>query len=119
MRKLSRLEANKEVRRVLNRHGVDLSYCQYSVAGMEVRLTGWLCKHDTSDYNGSQIESMIQEFMRLLPGFSIVGCLDNWSFSTDHISFLGDGNQSSSRGNGGEEDQERYYIDYDYDSEAG
>ena len=118
MRKLSRLEANKEVRRVLNRHGVDLSYCQYSVAGMEIRLTGWLCKLDTSDFNGSQIESMIQEFMRLLPGFSIVGSLDNWSFSTDHISFLGDGN-GPSKGNGGEEDQERYYIDYDYDSEAG
>lgn len=117
MRKLSRLEANKEVRRVLNRHGVDLSYCQYSVAGMEVRLTGWLCKLDTSDYNGSQIESMIQEFMRLLPGFTIVGSLDNWSFSTDHISYLGEGNSSTSSGSGGEEDQERYYIDYD--SEAG
>lgn len=113
MRKLSRLEATKEVRRVLNRHGVDLSYCQYSVAGMEVRLTGWLCKLDASNYNGSQIESMIQEFMRLLPGYSIVGSLDNWSFSTDHINFIGDGRDDSHNSGGGEEDQERYIIDYD------
>ncbi|MCM2351517.1 MAG: hypothetical protein NDI69_15955 [Bacteriovoracaceae bacterium] len=114
MRKLSRLEATKEVRRVLNRHGVDLSYCQYSVAGMEVRLTGWLCKLNTSNFNGSQIESMIQEFMRLLPGYSIVGSLDNWSFSSDHINFIGDERDDSpNSGGGGEEDQERYVIDYD------
>src|SRR3989344_619937 len=119
MRKLSRLEANKEVRRVLNRHGVDLQYCQYSVAGMEIRLSGWLCKHDTSDFNGSQIEGMIQEFMRLLPGFSVAGGFDNWSFSTDHISYLGDGREDvTSPGGGREEEQERYIIDIDYDSEA-
>ena len=117
MRKLSRLEANKEVRRVLHRHGVDLQYCQYSVAGMEIRLSGWLCKHDTSDFNGTQIESMIHEFMRLLPGFTISGAFDNWSFSTDHINYLGDG-RDTGHSSGSEEEQERYVIDIDYDSEA-
>lgn len=91
MRKFSRLEANKEVRRVLNRHGVDLGYAQYSVAGMDIRLTGWLCKtSDSSDFNGSMVESMIQEFLRVLPGFTVSGAFDNWSFSSDHITYLGD-----------------------------
>jgi hypothetical protein len=89
MRKMSRLEANKDVRRILNRHGVDLSYTQYSVAGHDIRLTGWLCKTDGSDYNASQIEGMIQEFQRVLNGFSVSGDFDNWNFSTDHISQLG------------------------------
>lgn len=90
MRKLTRLEANKEVRRVLNRHGVDLGYCQYSVAGADIRLCGWLCKHDSSDFSGTMIEGMIQEFMRVLPGFTISGAFDNWSFSSDHVTFLGE-----------------------------
>jgi len=116
MRKLSRLEANKEVRRVLNRHGVDLSYCQYSVGGMDIRLTGWLCKTDNTDYSGTQIEGMIQEFLRILPGFSISGNFDNWNFTSDHISFLGDSKGKNSGGSGGsDEEQERYEIDLDYD----
>jgi hypothetical protein len=89
MRKLTRLEANKEVRRTLNRHGVDLSYTQYSVAGLDIRLTGWLCKTDNSDFNSSQIEGMIHEFQRILAGYSISGDFDNWNFSSDHISHIG------------------------------
>jgi hypothetical protein len=114
MRKLSRMEANKEVRRVLNRHGVDLSYAQYSVAGMDIRLTGWLCKSDTSDFNASQLESLIQEFQRLLPGYSVSGDFDNWNFSTDHITFLGD------RTSGQDQEETYFNVDQisDYDSEA-
>lgn len=116
MRKLSRLEANKEVRRILNRHSVDLSYCQYSVGGMNIRLTGQLYKTDTSDYSGTQIEGMIQEFLRILPGFSISGDFDNWKFTSDHISYLGDKSSSSSSGNYNDEEQERYEIDIDYEA---
>lgn len=115
MRKFSRMEANKEVRRVLNRHGADLSYAQYSVAGMDVRLTGWLCKTDTSDFNASQIETMIQEFQRYLPGYTVSGDFDNWNFSTDHITFLGD------RTSGQDQEDLTILADTqasDYDSEA-
>ena len=83
--KMSRMESNREVRRILNKHGVNLGYCQYSCCGKEVRLSGWLCKQDESDYNGMQIESMIQDFQRLMYGYTIVGEFDNWVFSTDHI----------------------------------
>ena len=67
MRKLTRLEANREVRRVLNRHSADLSYIQYSVAGTDIRLTGWLIKIDATDFTSNQIEVLIQEFQRKLP----------------------------------------------------
>jgi len=109
------MEANKEVRRILNRHGVDLSYTQYSVAGMDIRLTGWMCKTDNSDFNGSQIEGMIQEFQRVLAGYSISGDFDNWNFSSDHISYLGDKKES-------DEEEVMLIGDFnveDYDSEAG
>lgn len=110
MRKLSRMEANKEVRRVLTRHYVDMSYCQYSVAGLDIRITGWLCKIDSSEFSSVNIESMIQEFQRRLPGYCISGDLDNWNFGTDHISRLAK-----------EEEESTYFAnteDYDYDSEA-
>lgn len=90
MRKLTRMEANKEVRRVLTRHSVDLSYTQYSVAGMDVRITGWLCKIDTTEFSTIQIENLVNEFQRKLPGYSISGDLENWNFTTDHITFIGD-----------------------------
>lgn len=89
-KKMTRMESSKEVRRVLNRNGVDLSFCQYSCSGKEVRLTGSLYHYDGSDFSAQQIDGMIQEFLSILPGFMIVGELDNWSFSTDHISYQGD-----------------------------
>lgn len=88
-KKMSRMESSKEVRRVLNRNGVDLSFCQYSCSGKEIRLTGALYHYDGSDFSAQQIDGMIQEFMSILPGFMIVGELDNWSFSSDHISYQG------------------------------
>lgn len=89
-RKFSRMEANKEVRRVMNRHGADLMYAQYSVSGLEIRITGWLCKHDNSNFNATQIEAMIQDFKRFLEGYTICGDLDNWKFSSNHIRFIGE-----------------------------
>jgi hypothetical protein len=116
MRKLSRLEANKEVRRVLNRHGVDLGYCQFSVGGMDIRMTGWLCKTDESDFNGSQIGSIIQELLRILPGYSVSGDFENWNFTSDYISKLGDSSNDSDSKQ--EEEQERYDIGLEFDPEA-
>jgi hypothetical protein len=113
MRKLSRLEANKEVRRVLNRHGADLSYTQYSVAGKDVRLTGWLCKIDSSEFSAGQIETMVLEFRRILPGYSISGECDNWNFAVDHVTYLG--NRS-----GKDEDERILFMETttEFDSEA-
>ena len=88
--KRSRLEANKIVRQVLHRHGVDLTYTQYSVAGRDIRLTGYLSKLDGGKYNANMIESMIYEFQRYLVGYTISGDFDNWNFTQDHINFLGD-----------------------------
>ena len=115
MKKMSRMESNKEARRVLNKHGVDLGYCQYSCCGSDVLLTGWLCKHDGSDFNGPQIQALIGDFQRLLPGFTISGDFDNWSFNSESISFLGDKTEAKDDG-GGEENAERYELNIeDYD----
>lgn len=115
MKKLTRMESSKEVRRVLNRNGVDLSYCQYSVSGKDIRLTGWICKTDTSDFTAAQIEAMINDFKQTLRGFMVSGDCDNWSFTSDHISFVGDREKQG----GGFDEQQVYEIDLDdYDFEA-
>lgn len=102
---MSRLEANKDVRRILNRNGVDLSYTQYSVAGMDIRLTGWLCKYDGSDFSTVQVENLIQEFQRTLHGYTVSGDFENWSFTTDHISKIGNDHEH--------EEAQVYYEDYE------
>jgi hypothetical protein len=86
--RLSRLEGNKEIRRVLNRHQVDLSYCSYSCSGREVRLTGSLFKIDGGEFSSHQIEILIQDFSRHLKGFTLQGDFDNWNFTQDHITSL-------------------------------
>lgn len=118
MKKLSRLESNKEARRVLNRNGVDLAYCQYSCVGMEIHLTGWLCKHDGSEFNGPQIQAMIHDFQKTLNGYSISGDFDNWHFNSERISYIGEKPQrETDAGIFGE--QVTYEIDPDdYDFEA-
>lgn len=120
MKKLSRLESNKETRRILNRNGVDLGYCQFSCYGTDVILTGWLCHTDESDFTGPQIEAMIYDFHRQLPGYTITGDLDNWSFNSERISYIGDKDNINVNGGGlAEEEQKVWEIDLDdYDFEA-
>lgn len=114
---MTRMESSKEVRRVLNRNGVDLSYCQYSVSGFEIRLTGWLCKTDGTDFIAGQVEGMIHDFKRSLQGFCLSGELDNWSFTSEYISFIGD--REGNRQSGGNAEEQIWEIDLDnYDFEA-
>ena len=111
MKKMTRMESNKEARRVLNRNGVNLSHCQCSCFGKEIRLTGNLLKQDDSDFNGGMVESLIQDFQSALPGYVISGDLDNWKFSSDHITFLG--NKDENGAANGEEENIVYVLDID------
>lgn len=118
MRKLSRMETSKECRRVLNRHGVDLSHCQYSCSPYEVRMYGKLLKIDGSEYNANEIEYMIQDFKKQLNGINVMGELENWRFTSDQISYVGVKHATGSVG-GEDHDSEVYVIDLDdYDFEA-
>jgi len=97
MKKQSRLESNRDVRRILNRHGADLSQCQYSCSGIEIRLTGRLCRTDGSEYQVFQIENLIQDFQRTLSGYNINGDFENWHFSSDSIIDLNDDEKAKVR----------------------
>jgi hypothetical protein len=90
MRRTNRLEASKDCRRVLARHNVDLGRCYYNCSGYEIRLYGRLLKNGGGDFHPTQIENMIQDFKKAVRGISVYGDLDNWSFSSDHVAFLGE-----------------------------
>lgn len=90
MKKLSRMEASKEVRRILVKNSVDLSLAQYLVAGYEIRLSGWLIRIDQMDFTPKQVEIMIEEFQRRLPQYMLIGDMDNWNFTAAYITYLGD-----------------------------
>lgn len=84
------MESNKEARRILNRHHVDLSCCQFSCCGMDVMLGGRLCKHNGSDFNAPQIQALVFDFKRYLAGYTVIGDFENWNFNSERITFLGD-----------------------------
>jgi hypothetical protein len=119
MKKLSRMEANKEARRVLAKHGTDLSECQYSCSGSEVRINGYLQKIDGSDFSAQGVEAMVVDFGRHLPGFYIAGDCDNWKFSSDHINHVGGATKEQKNDGGGDLAPHTYYIDLDGNEEAG
>lgn len=112
------MESNKEARRVLNRSGVDLTYCQFSCVGSEIHLMGWLCKHDGSEFNSAQIQAMIYDFQNSLKGFNINGNFDNWQFTSDSITPLAQETSEQESGHSGAE-QITYEINLEeYDFEA-
>jgi hypothetical protein len=122
MRKLTRMESNKEARRVLHRHHVDLSYCHFFCSGRDLLLTGQLYKTDGSDFTGTQIYTMIEDFHRSLVGYTINGELDNWHFNSERITYVGDRHHYRPQGQLPTEEQEIYEIfleDFDdFDTEA-
>ncbi len=80
--KLSRFEANKEVRHVLARHSVDTTLLSFQTYGKEINLSGILWHNDNSDFNAHQLEAMIQDFQLTLPDYTIRGEMENWSFTS-------------------------------------
>lgn len=80
--KLSRFEANKEVRHVLARHSVDTTLLSFQTYGREINLSGILWHNDNSDFNAHQLEALIQDFQLTLPDYTIRGDMENWSFTS-------------------------------------
>ena len=109
------MESNKEVRRVLNRNGVDLGFCQYSCFGSEILLSGWLCKHDGSEFSGPQVQALIGDMARYMNGYAVKGEFDNWSFNSERITYVGEksGAKEAASSGGAEEHQVVYEIDLD------
>jgi hypothetical protein len=83
----SRLELNRDLRRIFARHRVDFALLQFSCHGRNVTLSGSLMKEDKRDFTASELEQMTQEVFSLKIGINSE--LDNWSISTGGISKCG------------------------------
>lgn len=93
----SRLDANREVRRIFVRHGVDTSKIQFSCQGKSLQLSGSLLKEGGHDLESNIVEAISQELSRL--GIRIISDLDNWSIIEGTISKKGPKQQDASKGN--------------------
>ena len=80
----SRLDTNREVRRIFVRHGVDTSKIHFSCQGKSLQLSGILLKEGGTDIESNIVEAISQELTRL--GVRIVCELENWSFMDGSIS---------------------------------
>ena len=85
---LSRLEANKEVRRIFVRHGIDTSKIQFSCQGRSLALAGGLYKESGQEVESSCVEIILQELFRI--GIKVGNCeLVNWDITESSISKKG------------------------------
>lgn len=80
--KASKAEMSKEVRRVLNKHRVDLSILEYSYGGSSIRLSGGLWRVDGSDFTAEAISYMISDLHRF---GSLYTDLVNWDLNGGSI----------------------------------
>lgn len=65
IKKLSRLETNKDVRRILVRNGVDTTKVQFSCHGKSVSITGGLYKDGGQEFEIILIENIMQSLLSL------------------------------------------------------
>lgn len=84
---LTRLEANKEVRRVLVRHSVDMNKIQFSCQGKNLTLSGGLFKDNGEEIDALILEVVMQELGRI--GVRISADLENWVISDGTITKKG------------------------------
>ncbi|MFA6235785.1 MAG: hypothetical protein WC635_00550 [Bacteriovorax sp.] len=84
---VSRLEANREVRRIFVRHGIDTTKVHFSVAGRTLLLTGGLYKEGGQDVDTKNIDTVMQELGRL--GVTVSCELENWIITEGNITKKG------------------------------
>lgn len=84
---VSRLEANREVRRIFVRHGIDTTQVHFSVAGRSLLLTGALYREGGQDVEVKIIDTVMQELARM--GVAISCELENWIISEGSITKKG------------------------------
>ena len=86
-KQMSRLEANKEVRRILVRHGIDTGKLQFSCNARSLSLSGELYKEGGKDLDLVTMEALLKDFSRL--GLRITSELSNWTISDGSITRKG------------------------------
>ena len=74
----TKAEMSKEVRRILNKHRVDLTVLDYSYGGSSVRLSGGLWKSDGSDFS---VEALTYLMNDLYPYGTLYSDLVNWDLT--------------------------------------
>jgi len=75
----SRYEINRNVKRILVRHAVDLMALQFYCSGETVYLSGKLKKEPKGEFNPAQIETMVKELTALPYVKNLQFDLSNWN----------------------------------------
>ena len=84
-KKATKAEMSKEVRRVLNKHRVDLSVLAYSYGGSSIRLSGGLWRVDGSDFTPEAVSYLVSDLGRF---GSIYTDLVNWDLNGGSIRII-------------------------------
>jgi len=84
-KKASKAEMSKEVRRVLNKHRVDLSVMEYSYGGSSIRLSGGLWRVDGSDFTPEAVSYLVSDLGKF---GSIYTDLVNWDLNGGGIRII-------------------------------
>ena len=83
----SRLEVNKDIRRILVRHSVDTTKLQFTCSGKLITMTGGIYGEGGKELSLSHIDAILKDISRM--GMRVYCELENWAISDGSISKKG------------------------------
>jgi len=81
----TKAELSKEVRRILNKHRIDLTMLDYSYGGSSVRLSGGIWKNDGTEFSVEALTYLIND---LYPFGTLYTDLINWDLNGGTIRII-------------------------------
>lgn len=84
--KVSKAQVSKEVRRILARYQVDLTYIHFSASIHTIHLSGYLIKASGYDFSASVVQTLTNELLKI----GAIRCeLENWHIGNEGVNFTG------------------------------
>lgn len=91
----SRLEVNKDIRRILVRHSVDTTKLQFTCTGKLITMTGGIYGEGGKELSLSNIDAIFKDFTRM--GMRVYCELENWAISDGSITKKGSANKDEAK----------------------
>jgi hypothetical protein len=91
----SRLEVNKDIRRILVRHSVDTTKLQFTCSGKLITMTGGIYGEGGKELTLSNIDAIFKDITRM--GMRVYCELENWTITDGSISKKGGNNKGEQK----------------------
>jgi hypothetical protein len=100
----SRLEVNRDVRRILVRHGVDTTKLHFTCTGKTITMTGAIYKDGGQEIALQAVDAVFRDISRL--GYRVYCEFENWTVSDGAVMKKGQTKENKKQANNSTENKD-------------